>query len=117
MPLFYFLFYLSSYINNFSFIFFFQAEDGIRDRTVTGSSDVCSSDLERRGGRTARAISPATAAITAIRPTRSANPFAAPPAADRKATVKGTLAAAARVPRKTAARRGVRAGGGATTRR
>src|SRR5205085_8772217 len=25
--------------------FFFQAEDGIRDLTVTGSSDVCSSDL------------------------------------------------------------------------
>ena len=27
------------------FVFFFQAEDGIRDRDVTGSSDVCSSDL------------------------------------------------------------------------
>src|SRR5690554_7680644 len=27
-------------------IFFFQAEDGIRDADVTGSSDVCSSDLE-----------------------------------------------------------------------
>src|SRR2546428_8108695 len=26
--------------------FFFQAEDGIRDLIVTGSSDVCSSDLE-----------------------------------------------------------------------
>src|SRR5690554_3759367 len=26
-------------------IFFFQAEDGIRDADVTGSSDVCSSDL------------------------------------------------------------------------
>src|SRR5438067_3327952 len=26
-------------------VFFFQAEDGIRDRNVTGSSDVCSSDL------------------------------------------------------------------------
>ena len=26
-------------------IFFFQAEDGIRDHCVTGSSDVCSSDL------------------------------------------------------------------------
>ena len=26
-------------------VFFFQAEDGIRDRDVTGSSDVCSSDL------------------------------------------------------------------------
>src|ERR1017187_6132398 len=25
--------------------FFFQAEDGIRDTSVTGSSDVCSSDL------------------------------------------------------------------------
>ena len=25
--------------------FFFQAEDGIRDWSVTGSSDVCSSDL------------------------------------------------------------------------
>ena len=25
--------------------FFFQAEDGIRDDLVTGSSDVCSSDL------------------------------------------------------------------------
>src|SRR2546430_5335582 len=25
--------------------FFFQAEDGIRDLTVTGGSDVCSSDL------------------------------------------------------------------------
>src|SRR5215813_2982081 len=28
--------------------FFFQAEDGIRDADVTGSSDVCSSDLEMR---------------------------------------------------------------------
>mgnify|MGYP002527832506 CR=1 FL=1 len=27
--------------------FFFQAEDGIRDSPVTGSSDVCSSDLGR----------------------------------------------------------------------
>ena len=27
------------------FVFFFQAEDGIRDYKVTGSSDVCSSDL------------------------------------------------------------------------
>src|SRR4030095_2650584 len=27
-------------------LFFFQAEDGIRDHCVTGSSDVCSSDLE-----------------------------------------------------------------------
>src|SRR2546422_3598593 len=27
------------------FFFFFQAEDGIRDVAVTGSSDVCSSDL------------------------------------------------------------------------
>src|SRR5258706_4911911 len=27
------------------FFFFFQAEDGIRDWSVTGSSDVCSSDL------------------------------------------------------------------------
>src|SRR5699024_11928414 len=27
------------------FYFFFQAEDGIRDRNVTGVSDVCSSDL------------------------------------------------------------------------
>src|SRR6266481_6956695 len=27
------------------FFFFFQAEDGIRDGTVTWSSDVCSSDL------------------------------------------------------------------------
>ena len=27
------------------FFFFFQAEDGIRDHCVTGSSDVCSSDL------------------------------------------------------------------------
>src|SRR5256885_9347652 len=27
------------------FFFFFQAEDGIRDYKVTGSSDVCSSDL------------------------------------------------------------------------
>ena len=26
-------------------LFFFQAEDGIRDRDVTWSSDVCSSDL------------------------------------------------------------------------
>src|SRR5260370_30960341 len=29
------------------FLFFFQAEDGIRDSSVTGSSDVCSSDLRR----------------------------------------------------------------------
>src|SRR5438874_3975837 len=28
-------------------IFFFQAEDGIRDLYVTGVPDVCSSDLER----------------------------------------------------------------------
>src|SRR5437762_8850255 len=27
------------------YFFFFQAEDGIRDTSVTGSSDVCSSDL------------------------------------------------------------------------
>src|SRR5688572_771269 len=30
--------------------FFFQAEDGIRDLTVTGVSDVCSSDLRGGGG-------------------------------------------------------------------
>src|ERR1039457_6943427 len=30
------------------FFFFFQAEDGIRDYKVTGSSDVCSSDLFSR---------------------------------------------------------------------
>src|SRR5205807_3135537 len=29
-------------------LFFFQAEDGIRDYKVTWSSDVCSSDLEGR---------------------------------------------------------------------
>src|SRR5215218_6766036 len=29
----------------FGAVFFFQAEDGIRDHCVTGSSDVCSSDL------------------------------------------------------------------------
>src|SRR5438034_6829876 len=28
------------------FVFFFQAEDGIRDHCVDWSSDVCSSDLE-----------------------------------------------------------------------
>src|SRR5260370_34891014 len=28
------------------YFFFFQAEDGIRDSSVTGVSDVCSSDLE-----------------------------------------------------------------------
>ena len=28
----------------FFFCFFFQAEEGIRGRTVTGGSDVCSSD-------------------------------------------------------------------------
>src|SRR6266478_6178389 len=35
------------------FFFFFQAEDGIRDLTVTWSSDVCSSDLHshKKGGR------------------------------------------------------------------
>src|SRR2546427_3571897 len=32
--------------------FFFQAEDGIRDLTVTGVSDVCSSDLRGRTART-----------------------------------------------------------------
>src|SRR5258707_5819212 len=31
--------------------FFFQAEDGIRDIGVTGSSDVCSSDLASRSHR------------------------------------------------------------------
>src|SRR5437588_8331986 len=37
----------------FFFFFFFQAEDGIRDHCVTGSSDVCSSDLPiwRRSSR------------------------------------------------------------------
>src|SRR5438093_12532989 len=30
----------------FQFLFFFQSEDGIRDWSVTWSSDVCSSDLE-----------------------------------------------------------------------
>src|SRR5438874_8250244 len=30
-------------------LFFFQAEDGIRDLYVTGSSDVCSSDLDPVG--------------------------------------------------------------------
>src|SRR5271165_6606427 len=34
-----------------SFFFFFQAEDGIRDFHVTGSSDVCSSDLMARVDR------------------------------------------------------------------
>src|SRR5260370_4652211 len=36
---------LSMYLSTF---FFFQAEDGIRDSSVTGGSDVCSSDLWRR---------------------------------------------------------------------
>src|SRR2546430_6392517 len=30
---------------NYEYVFFFQAEDGIRDLTVDWSSDVCSSDL------------------------------------------------------------------------
>src|SRR6266516_5026611 len=30
------------------YFFVFRAEDGIRARTVTGSSDVCSSDLQPR---------------------------------------------------------------------
>src|SRR5207248_3959497 len=37
-------------------IFFFQAEDGIRDRTVTGSSDVCSSDLADEARNESRAV-------------------------------------------------------------
>src|SRR5215208_7675990 len=32
-------------VNSSAILFFFQAEDGIRDGHVTGSSDVCSSDL------------------------------------------------------------------------
>src|SRR5437763_16372460 len=32
------------------FFFFFQAEDGIRDTSVTGVSDVCSSDLAEPHG-------------------------------------------------------------------
>src|SRR5437867_9783977 len=44
------VFYVFIFCNILSFcfifvFFFFQAEDGIRDRTVTWSSDVCSSDL------------------------------------------------------------------------
>src|SRR5438067_3721395 len=37
----------------FFIIFFFQAEDGIRDRNVTGVSDVCSSDLPGGSGAAA----------------------------------------------------------------
>src|SRR5437762_8808424 len=33
------------WLNNLLYFFFFQAEDGIRDTSVTWSSDVCSSDL------------------------------------------------------------------------
>src|SRR6266576_1698298 len=41
--------YLLSILNpHILFLFFFQAEDGIRDLYVTGVSDVCSSDLRRR---------------------------------------------------------------------
>src|SRR5205809_3825892 len=37
----------NSFVNrNLMFLFFFQAEDGIRDVAVTWSSDVCSSDLD-----------------------------------------------------------------------
>src|SRR2546425_1722984 len=32
-----------------AYFFFFQAEDGIRDKLVTWSSDVCSSDLIQNG--------------------------------------------------------------------
>src|SRR5437762_10778581 len=45
--IFIYIFYLSVYyimISSFLF-FFFQAEDGIRDTSVTGVQDVCSSDL------------------------------------------------------------------------
>src|SRR2546430_4312811 len=35
-------------------VFFFQAEDGIRDLTVTGVQDVCSSDLVSREPRPRR---------------------------------------------------------------
>src|SRR5437868_10605840 len=40
----------------FCVFFFFQAEDGIRDRNVTGVSDVCSSDLSDRGTQYAHVI-------------------------------------------------------------
>src|SRR5437763_8758468 len=40
----FFFFFFCLYVF-FFFFFFFQAEDGIRDTSVTGSSDVCSSDL------------------------------------------------------------------------
>src|SRR2546427_7374131 len=40
------------------FVFFFQAEDGIRDLTVTGVPDVCSSDLST--STTSRSTSKAT---------------------------------------------------------
>src|SRR5437762_4401149 len=34
-----------SFLSIYYKVFFFQAEDGIRDTSVTGGSDVCSSDL------------------------------------------------------------------------
>src|SRR5258706_1328892 len=36
---------ISTYITRIYFFFFFQAEDGIRDWSVTGVQTVCSSDL------------------------------------------------------------------------
>src|SRR6266568_5510148 len=42
-------------------LFFFQAEDGIRDGTVTGVSDVCSSDL-----RSPNPVTPSLAASKLI---------------------------------------------------
>src|SRR5437762_4744849 len=41
----YFFFFFLYFFLIFFFFFFFQAEDGIRDTSVTGVSDVCSSDL------------------------------------------------------------------------
>src|SRR6266403_4063050 len=43
----YIIYFFIMIINDTDFFFFFQAEDGIRDLYVTGSSDVCSSDLRR----------------------------------------------------------------------
>src|SRR6266542_6417074 len=63
MPCFFYIYFFFFYQIDarMSVFFFFQAEDGIRDATVTGSSDVCSSDL--RAFPDARCDRPVPAAL------------------------------------------------------
>src|SRR2546430_10506304 len=71
----------------FQVFFFFQAEDGIRDLTVTGVQ-TCALPIFSRSGRTRRAYSHATERAQAPRPAQS--PTSAETTSPRPARSQGT---------------------------